>query len=122
MRQILVDHGRRAQAAKRGSGIKEQLDDRDGAQTPEFSLVEELLEQLRKTDPEAARVVECKVFSGMTDKETASATRIPIPKVREAWSFARAWMAARARGRNFMFCHVGACNGNPPLAISVSSL
>ena len=57
--------------------------------------VHELLDQLERMDPEAARVVELKFFAGMTDQEAAAESGIPLPKLRRHWTFARSWFLAK---------------------------
>ncbi|MBV8847114.1 MAG: sigma-70 family RNA polymerase sigma factor [Bryobacterales bacterium] len=96
MRRVLVDHGREFRAAKRGRGLKVALEDsRHAAPLPECDIeaVDELLDRLQRADAEAARVVELKFFSGLTDKEVAEAMQVSHSTVRRHWIFARAWLA-----------------------------
>ncbi|MEZ5403878.1 MAG: sigma-70 family RNA polymerase sigma factor [Bryobacteraceae bacterium] len=97
MRRILVDHGREHRAEKRGGGLKVSLDDNLGAHSAaaamsgELDVVNELLDRLARTDSEAARVVELKFFSGLSDQEAAEALGVSHSTVRRHWTFARAW-------------------------------
>ncbi|HEV3197610.1 MAG TPA: ECF-type sigma factor [Bryobacteraceae bacterium] len=95
MRQILVDHARRARAAKRGAGFMQiTLDHVGGLRAPQEDVlaVDLALSKLEKSDPRAAQVVEMKFFGGLTDKEVASVQGVSLASVRRDWDFARAWL------------------------------
>jgi RNA polymerase sigma factor (TIGR02999 family) len=101
MRRLLAEHGREFRAQKRGGGLKVVLDDKlHGSALPdcEFDEVNELLQRLERTDPEAARVVEMKFFSGMTDEEVAAELGCSHSTVRRHWSFAKAWLVRQMTG------------------------
>src|SRR3977135_3192856 len=76
MRLILVDHARRAQAAKRpGAGVRVSLDDRIGAARPvdcEVLLLDQALNDLARVDPRQAQIVELRYFGGLSEQETAA--------------------------------------------------
>lgn len=95
MRRVLVDHGRAFRGANRKGEFKVALDETLVA-NPEAScdaeVLEDLLQRLRKADPAAARVIELKFFSGLTDKEVAEVLATSHSSVRRHWIFARAWM------------------------------
>jgi RNA polymerase sigma factor (sigma-70 family) len=61
----------------------------------EIEAVDELLHRLQRVDAAAARVVELKFFSGLTDKEVAEVTNVSESTVRRHWAFARAWLASQ---------------------------
>jgi len=97
MRQVLIDHGRGKQAAKR-HGIKVSLEDAGqvaGAPEFDFEKLDQLLTLLAQKDERAARVVELKFFGGMTDKEAAEAMGTNLARVRRDWEFARSWLRQR---------------------------
>ena len=101
MRRVLVDHGREFRAAKRGGGLKVALEDgRHASPMAECDIeaVDELLDRLQRADPEAARVVELKFFSGLKDREVAEVMGVSHSTVRRHWSFARAWLARQLTG------------------------
>jgi RNA polymerase sigma factor (TIGR02999 family) len=101
MRRLLADHGREFRAQKRGGGLKVVLDDNlHGSPLTdcEFDEVNELLERLERTDPQAARVVEMKFFAGMTDEEVAAEMGCSHSTVRRHWSFAKAWLVRQMTG------------------------
>jgi len=96
MRNILVDHARRRQAAKRG-GEQFQISaeiDSQAAVAPEFEFLalHEALERLALIDPQKARIVELRFFGGLSIEETASILEIGHATVERDWKFARAWL------------------------------
>src|SRR3546814_20093389 len=58
---------------------------------------DEALERLKEADPRAARVVECRVFCGLSADETADALGITRRTVSRDWSAARAWLYGELR-------------------------
>ncbi|MCP3957489.1 MAG: sigma-70 family RNA polymerase sigma factor [bacterium] len=104
MRLILVDHARRQQRKKRGSGEApvalgpelEQIPAPEG----DFEIVEvhEALERLEQIDPRAAQVVELRFFVGMSVKEAAAALETSPATVKRDWQFARLWLYRELQG------------------------
>jgi RNA polymerase sigma factor (sigma-70 family) len=47
---------------------------------------------LEALDPQKARIVELRYFSGLTIEQTAEALRISPATVKRDWSMARAWL------------------------------
>jgi RNA polymerase sigma-70 factor (ECF subfamily) len=101
MRRILVDHARRHQAAKRGRGtLKVSWDD---AIVPAEERAEELvalddaLSRLAQMDPRQGRVVELRVFSGLTVEETAQVLGVSPATVKREWTTAKAWLSREIR-------------------------
>lgn len=99
MRRILVDHARRRQRLKRGG--KQSLPPLDAGETPilladreidEVLAVDRLLEKLAGLDERAARVVEYRIFAGLTLEETAVALETSVKTVQRSWTTARAWL------------------------------
>ena len=93
MRHILVDRARRRTADKRG-GHHRHVTLEDGVAASDSraeSLLElhEALDQLAVIDARLARVVECRFFGGMTERETAEALSITERTVRRDWVKAR---------------------------------
>jgi RNA polymerase sigma factor (TIGR02999 family) len=96
MRQILVNHARTRQAAKRG-GSAQQVSLADlGALAghAELDLVslDEALQQLEKLDPRQGRIVELRFFSGLTFEEVAEVMSLSLATVKREWTTARAWL------------------------------
>jgi RNA polymerase sigma factor (TIGR02999 family) len=54
--------------------------------------IDEALDRLAKIDPQQARVVELRFFSGLTVDETAAALGVSPKTVKRDWSVARAWL------------------------------
>lgn len=98
MRRILVDHARARLAAKRGSGVSMlSLGDvgaRDeGIETDvDVLALHDALEKLAALDPEQARLVELRYFSGLSIEETAEALQVSPATVKREWASARAWL------------------------------
>jgi RNA polymerase sigma factor (TIGR02999 family) len=96
MRRILVDHARARQAEKRGGAdVRVTLDDAvagDSGRELDLLALDETLTKLGKADPQMCRVVELRVFGGLTTKETAEVLGISERTTERTWSFARAWL------------------------------
>jgi RNA polymerase sigma factor (TIGR02999 family) len=94
MRRILVDHARRPSAKRRGATLI-ALEDRD-VPAPEKSAdviaLDEALTRLAAFDPRKSRVVELRIFGGMTIEETAEALGVSIGTVKNDYRAARAWL------------------------------
>ncbi|MFN0138245.1 MAG: ECF-type sigma factor [Phycisphaerae bacterium] len=107
MRQVLVDHARKKGAAKRGGtdGRRAARADisieglTDGARNAarEMRIIEldDLLTELARSDPRAARNAEMRLFGGMDQEQIARMQGISRTVVTTDWQFARAWLASR---------------------------
>jgi RNA polymerase sigma-70 factor, ECF subfamily len=98
MRQILIDHARKAVAAKRGGcAVTVTLDESDVA-SPEKSAgidliaLDDALNQLAELDPRQSRIVELRFFGGLSIEETASAVEISPATAKREWATARLWL------------------------------
>jgi RNA polymerase sigma factor (TIGR02999 family) len=101
MRQILVDHARRHGAAKRGAGVQMiTLDDNlsSAAASVELLIVNDALERFARLDDRGARVVEMRVFGGLTMDEIADALSVSKRTVDNDWAVARMWLARELSG------------------------
>jgi len=96
MRRILVDYARSHQAAKRGgAAAKISLDEAMivSKENPgEVLIVDETLRRLAAFDPQQAKIVELRVFGGLTVEEVAEALGISPATVKRDWTVARAWL------------------------------
>lgn len=98
MREILVDHARRVQAAKRDGGERVPLTDLDlrDDSSPEASIdmlaIDAALARLEAIDADKARMVELRYFGGLTLEETAAAMDISLATVKRHWQAARIWL------------------------------
>jgi len=101
MRRILVDHARSRQAAKRGGQLPKLSLDQAIVYSPERSgellVVDELLERLTRFDPQQGRIVELRVFGGLTVDQAAEVLGISAATVKRDWSVAKAWLARELR-------------------------
>ena len=100
MRSVLVDHARRRMSKKRGravtsdAGLFELLSATTG---PGVDLLEidDALKALEAADARAARVVEARVFGGLTIEEVAEAMDLSLSSVSRDWRFGRAFLAGQ---------------------------
>ena len=96
MRRVLVEHARRRDTDKRGGSlIRVQLDVALAvAEETNVDLlaIDEALDRLAAIDPQQARVVELRFFSGLSVEETAAALGVSPKTVKRDWSVARAWL------------------------------
>jgi RNA polymerase sigma factor (TIGR02999 family) len=95
MRQILVDHARTRQAAKRGANVKVALEPRFDLAPERDRIVLALddgLNALARDDERKARLVEMRFFGGMTGDEIAECLGISVHIVRRELRIAQAWL------------------------------
>lgn len=96
MRQVLVDHARRRNAAKRDGGVGVTL---SGVADPaadvslDLIAVNDALDALGEIQPRHARIVELRFFGGLTNDEAADALGVSVPTVKRGWRVGRAWLA-----------------------------
>jgi RNA polymerase sigma-70 factor, ECF subfamily len=100
MRQILVDHARKRNAAKRGGNEQlVSLNDLEvagpGMQSPEDLIaLDEALLKLEGIDPQQCNIVELRFFGGLTEEEISHLLGVSVRTVKRDWSVARAWLYA----------------------------
>ena len=96
MRRILVDHARHRFAQKRGGRIEHlTLEDTDVSAVSQADFVvalDQALDRMASFNPQLVHVVECRLFAGLTDEETARAVGAPLRTVQRDWQRARAWL------------------------------
>jgi RNA polymerase sigma factor (TIGR02999 family) len=98
MRRILVDDARRRTRLKRGGNEPPvPIDDEPASLLEDDDLdqvlaLDNLLERLAAFDDRAARIVEYRIFAGLTLDETATALDLSVKTVQRTWSTARAWL------------------------------
>jgi RNA polymerase sigma factor (TIGR02999 family) len=103
MRQILVDHARAHNAAKRG-GLEQKLsldEARDLPLNKQVDLValDGALESFAQTYPRKSEVVELKFFGGLDTREISEALQVSEKTVLRDWNFAKLWLC-RALSEN----------------------
>lgn len=102
MRQVLVDHARRASTGKRGGGDRgiplEDVDSGAGIpvdQNPENLLaLDAALTQLSRIDDRLGRIIDLRYFAGLSVHETAQVLGIAERTVKRDWRRARAYLLA----------------------------
>ncbi len=104
IRRILVDHARRRQRKKRGSGeaplpLGPELERLPAPERGvEILAVHEVLDRLEAIDQRAAEVVKLRFFVGMKVTEAAAALEISPATVKRDWEFARLWLYRELQG------------------------
>jgi RNA polymerase sigma-70 factor, ECF subfamily len=97
MRRILVDHARSHLAEKRGSGAaKVPLEDAvvmSNERPGELLTLDESLTRLGRMDPQQARIVELRIFAGLSVEDTADLLGVSPATVKRDWSMAKAWLS-----------------------------
>ncbi|HKA01758.1 MAG TPA: sigma-70 family RNA polymerase sigma factor [Candidatus Solibacter sp.] len=95
MRQILVDHARARQSAKRGADLKVSFHpglDVAPEQDHVMIALDDALNALALKDERKARMVELRFFAGMTGLEIAECMGMPVHIVRRELRMAQAWL------------------------------
>jgi len=104
MRRILVDWARAHRSLKRGGEYQEIQLDEALVVSPEanqdFEGLDEALKALEKVDPRKCRVIELRVFSGLTAEETAAVLKVSVETVMRDWRLAKSWLKRELNGRN----------------------
>ena len=95
MRQILVDHARGHRAAKRGGGLKLELQDamvEQKAQNVDLIALDNALNELARLDPQQCQIVEMRFFGGLSIEDTAEVIGVSRTTIKREWATARAWL------------------------------
>lgn len=98
MRQILIDHARERAARKRGGDWQrvelapETLPVREPLRVETLLALDRGFEALAAISDRLVQVAECRLFAGMSDRETSAALSIPVRTVQRDWQRARAWL------------------------------
>ncbi|PAP77931.1 ECF-type sigma factor [Rubrivirga marina] len=100
VRHILVNYAEAKRSLKRGGDavhldLIEAYDQPAGtdALTPDTLLaVHDALRRLERVSERESRIVECRLFAGMTVEETAAALGLSSATVKRGWALAQAWL------------------------------
>jgi RNA polymerase sigma factor (TIGR02999 family) len=98
MRRILVDSARARAAAKRGGPAGpvhlslDQIAAPGSQRTAELIALDDALTNLAQLDPRRARIIELRVFAGLTVEETAEVFGLSPQSVMRDWKVAKAWL------------------------------
>lgn len=102
MRRILIERARRYGRIKHGGGQK-QVELFDIPAFKEFPLddlvaLDEALRKLAIEDPDKARLVELRYFTGLTNEQAAEVLGVSVVTIKRHWRFARAWLRREMKG------------------------
>lgn len=97
MRQILVDHARSHNAAKRGGGaitvtLDEDSPGSEGAINVDLIDLDTALKKLATLDARQSHLVELRFFGGLSVEEAAQAVNISPATGKREWATARVWL------------------------------
>jgi RNA polymerase sigma factor (TIGR02999 family) len=96
IRRILVDHARSRHRAKRGGGARKVSLEGAAVTSPDQPLdmiaIDEALTRLAALDDRKGRVVELRLFGGLTNEEAAEILNVSPNTVMRDWSLAQAWL------------------------------
>ena len=96
MRQILIEHARARNAAKRGGGHAnyslEQGFDAAVERPSVMIAIDDALQALDRKDPKKGKLIELRFFGGLTAEESAAIVDLPVERVRAELRVAQAWL------------------------------
>jgi RNA polymerase sigma factor (TIGR02999 family) len=100
MRRILVDHARARNAAKRGGGLRVDLESHQLAIAQpdgDIEALDEALSALAIENPQAAELVQLRFFGGLTLAQCAEVLGVSARTADTWWAYARAWLAVKLK-------------------------
>jgi len=100
MRGLIIDHARRRQAQKRGGQFEltsTETEPEYVAIDRDLSRISEALDELAKTEPPLAELVDLKFFCGLTFAEIAALRGISERTVQRHWEKARIYLHRSVR-------------------------
>ena len=99
MRRILVDAARARGSIKRGGGAKrvndlnpDEVPAPDSSRAAELVALDDALTSLAQLDQRRARVIELRIFGGLTMEEAGEVLGLSPQSVRRDWKLAKAWL------------------------------
>jgi len=98
MRQILIDHARKAAASKRGGNAitltLEEVSGRSNKEAASLDLIalDDAMNELAVLDARQCKIVELRFFGGLSIEETAEAIDISPATAKREWATARVWL------------------------------
>jgi RNA polymerase sigma factor (TIGR02999 family) len=99
MRRILVDAARSHSAAKRGGSVArvdltnlDQIASSDSKRADQLIALDDAMTSLARMDPRRARVIELRVFGGLTVEETAEVLAVSEQSVMRDWRLAKLYL------------------------------
>ncbi|MEM1023140.1 MAG: ECF-type sigma factor [Myxococcota bacterium] len=108
-RHVLANYAERRSAAKRGGRARplpfDELLFMTDPQIVEAVAIHQALDRLDVEDPRMSRVVECRVFGGMSVSETAEALGVSEATVKRDWQVGAAWLYTQLRTNSYEIHH-----------------
>lgn len=102
MRRILRKHAEKRSADKRGGNLTvvHLADSPEPAASPvlPFNEIDELLDRLALLDERQAKVVELRIFGGLTVDETSDFLKVSVATVHRDWATGKLWIASEMGG------------------------
>jgi RNA polymerase sigma factor (TIGR02999 family) len=102
MRQLMLNHARDRVAAKRGGGAQHttlgEVAAEVHAEAEQLIALDAALTRLAAIDERLVRVVECRVFAGLTEEETAAAMETSLRSAQRLYLDARTQLAGLLAG------------------------
>ncbi|MEO8671778.1 MAG: ECF-type sigma factor [Tahibacter sp.] len=102
VRRVVIDYLRSRGSEKRGGATAIiAMDEMGENETPtiddavDWLALDRVLGEFEIEDPDCARVVELKFFSGLTTEQIADVCGSSVATVGRQWRYARAWLAER---------------------------
>ena len=96
VRRILVDEARERKAQKRGSGLNtvslDELRDFSEQPPPSVLALHEAMNELEKSDPRKAHILELRYFGGLEGEEIAAIVDVSPSTVARELRVAKAWV------------------------------
>jgi RNA polymerase sigma factor (TIGR02999 family) len=96
MRQILMEHARAHNAAKRGGKLEklylEETRHLAAERAPDLLALDDALKTFATSHPRESEVVELKFFGGLEAREIAEVLNVSAKTVSRDWSFAKLWL------------------------------
>ncbi len=104
MRQVLIDHARKRKAQKRGGPAARRLTLHAGLKAIGTDFIDvlaldEILKRLAALSERQARIVEMRVFAGLTIEETAEVLDVGVTTVKSDWLIAKTWLKRELAGK-----------------------
>jgi len=92
MRQVMVDEARRMRASKRQAPMGTAWPDQPTEAPIDLEDLDIVLRRLEAVDPDKARIIEQRIFVGLTIEEIAEFSGLSESTVKRQWRVARAWL------------------------------
>jgi len=103
MRRILVDYARSRRYQKRGGGARQVTLDEElvspGEPSRDLIALDDALEALAEVDSRKSKVVELRIFGGLSVRETAEVLEVCEDTVLRDWRLAKHWLRSELTGQ-----------------------